>query len=162
MPWAEMRDIRNVVIHEYFGTSLPIVWKTITEDLPPKNQTAIPFEQSLTDPCWLADPPTCMPQTRGRLAANIEIAASASGLLAMTAFLLCHREGREAARGDLEGRPGRHIGRDPSREVLRGVLQDDRTRRGTCHCLVGLAHGGEAVSASLPGLVSTKESRAQN
>ena len=35
VPWAEMRDIRNVVIHEYFGTSLPIVWKTITEDLPP-------------------------------------------------------------------------------------------------------------------------------
>jgi uncharacterized protein with HEPN domain len=34
LPWEEMRDIRNVLIHEYFGTSLPILWQTITEDLP--------------------------------------------------------------------------------------------------------------------------------
>jgi uncharacterized protein with HEPN domain len=35
IPWEEMRDIRNVLIHEYFGTSLPILWHTVTEDLPP-------------------------------------------------------------------------------------------------------------------------------
>ena len=35
LPWAEMRGIRNVLIHEYFGVSLPILWKTTQTDLPP-------------------------------------------------------------------------------------------------------------------------------
>jgi uncharacterized protein with HEPN domain len=35
LPWAEMRGIRNVLIHEYFGVSLPILWKTTQNDLPP-------------------------------------------------------------------------------------------------------------------------------
>jgi uncharacterized protein with HEPN domain len=33
--WAEMSDMRNVLIHEYFGVDLPILWKTIRSDLPP-------------------------------------------------------------------------------------------------------------------------------
>ncbi len=35
LPWSEMRDMRNVLVHEYFGISLEIVWQTIQEDLPP-------------------------------------------------------------------------------------------------------------------------------
>ena len=35
IPWAEMRDIRNIVVHRYFGVSLPILWETIHNDLPP-------------------------------------------------------------------------------------------------------------------------------
>lgn len=35
IPWDKMRGIRNVVIHEYFGVSLPIIWQTIKHDLPP-------------------------------------------------------------------------------------------------------------------------------
>jgi len=35
IPWARMRDIRNILIHEYFGVSIPIVWQTIRKDLPP-------------------------------------------------------------------------------------------------------------------------------
>lgn len=35
MPWDEMRAVRNVVAHEYFGISLPILWETIQQDLPP-------------------------------------------------------------------------------------------------------------------------------
>jgi len=35
VPWKEMRDIRNVVVHEYFGISLKILWETIQNDLPP-------------------------------------------------------------------------------------------------------------------------------
>ncbi|MCK4601876.1 MAG: DUF86 domain-containing protein, partial [Phycisphaerae bacterium] len=35
IPWAEMRDIRNVVVHEYFGVSTKILWETILNDLPP-------------------------------------------------------------------------------------------------------------------------------
>ena len=30
-----MSDMRNVLIHEYFGVDLPILWKTIRADLPP-------------------------------------------------------------------------------------------------------------------------------
>lgn len=35
IPWEKMRGIRNVVIHEYFGVDLPVLWQTITDDLPP-------------------------------------------------------------------------------------------------------------------------------
>lgn len=33
-PWMEMRGMRNVVIHEYFGVSVAILWETIRHDLP--------------------------------------------------------------------------------------------------------------------------------
>jgi uncharacterized protein with HEPN domain len=33
--WSDMSDMRNVLIHEYFGVDLPILWKTIGSDLPP-------------------------------------------------------------------------------------------------------------------------------
>ena len=35
IPWAEMLTIRNIVIHEYHGVNLQIIWQTIKEDLPP-------------------------------------------------------------------------------------------------------------------------------
>jgi uncharacterized protein with HEPN domain len=35
VPWADMRDMRNVVIHEYFGINKQILWDTIQTDLPP-------------------------------------------------------------------------------------------------------------------------------
>jgi uncharacterized protein with HEPN domain len=34
LPWQQMRDMRNVVIHAYFAVDLEIVWKTVKEDLP--------------------------------------------------------------------------------------------------------------------------------
>lgn len=34
VPWIEMRGMRNIVIHEYFGIDLPIVWKTLENRLP--------------------------------------------------------------------------------------------------------------------------------
>ena len=34
VPWRDMRDMRNIVVHEYFGVDLTIVWSTIREDLP--------------------------------------------------------------------------------------------------------------------------------
>ncbi len=32
--WGEMRDLRNLVIHEYLGVDIDIIWNTIQEDLP--------------------------------------------------------------------------------------------------------------------------------
>lgn len=34
VPWASMRGMRNIVIHEYFGIDVEIVWETATRNLP--------------------------------------------------------------------------------------------------------------------------------
>ena len=34
LPWDEMRGMRNVLAHVYFGVSLPIIWQTITHNIP--------------------------------------------------------------------------------------------------------------------------------
>jgi uncharacterized protein with HEPN domain len=34
VPWAQMRGMRNVVIHEYDTVDVEIVWQTVQEDLP--------------------------------------------------------------------------------------------------------------------------------
>jgi uncharacterized protein with HEPN domain len=35
LPWPQMRGLRNLVIHEYFGISLEILWNTAQKDLSP-------------------------------------------------------------------------------------------------------------------------------
>lgn len=35
LPWREMIDMRNVMIHEYDAVDLRIVWDTVERDLPP-------------------------------------------------------------------------------------------------------------------------------
>jgi len=35
LPIDAMRAMRNFVIHDYFGVSKEIIWKTLKEDLPP-------------------------------------------------------------------------------------------------------------------------------
>jgi len=34
VPWKEMRGIRTILAHEYFGVDLEVIWRTIEEDLP--------------------------------------------------------------------------------------------------------------------------------
>ncbi|MBI2863793.1 MAG: DUF86 domain-containing protein [Chloroflexi bacterium] len=34
VPWSEMRGMRNVVIHVYFGIMLDVLWDTVQSDLP--------------------------------------------------------------------------------------------------------------------------------
>jgi uncharacterized protein with HEPN domain len=35
LPWREMRDMRNIVVHEYFGVDTLIIWETVKNNLPP-------------------------------------------------------------------------------------------------------------------------------
>lgn len=35
IPWREMRDMRNLLVHEYFGISLDVVWEAVQRDLAP-------------------------------------------------------------------------------------------------------------------------------
>jgi uncharacterized protein with HEPN domain len=35
VPWATMRAVRNIVVHEYFGVDTEILWETVRADLPP-------------------------------------------------------------------------------------------------------------------------------
>jgi uncharacterized protein with HEPN domain len=34
LPWAEMRALRNILIHNYFGTDWDEVWRTVAQDVP--------------------------------------------------------------------------------------------------------------------------------
>lgn len=34
IPWQDIKDLRNLLIHEYFGIDLEIIWLVIEEDLP--------------------------------------------------------------------------------------------------------------------------------
>ena len=34
IPWLQMKGMRNVLIHEYFGVDTDVLWRTVNQDLP--------------------------------------------------------------------------------------------------------------------------------
>ena len=34
IPWARMRGMRNLAVHEYFGIDVNVLWDTVTGNLP--------------------------------------------------------------------------------------------------------------------------------
>lgn len=35
LPWRDMRDMRNIIVHEYFGVDNMVIWETLKKNLPP-------------------------------------------------------------------------------------------------------------------------------
>lgn len=46
VPWGRMIGLRNIVIHEYFGVDLNIIWQIVTVNLP---ETKPKIEKILTE-----------------------------------------------------------------------------------------------------------------
>ena len=34
LPWNKIAGFRNMAVHEYFNISLPMVWKTVIDEIP--------------------------------------------------------------------------------------------------------------------------------
>ncbi len=43
--WSGMIGLRNRIAHEYFGLSVPIIWKIVTDDLPQLKKEIARIEQ---------------------------------------------------------------------------------------------------------------------
>jgi len=50
IPWKDIAGIRDIIVHEYFGITLSMIWKTAVEDIPHlKQQILLILKTSAND-----------------------------------------------------------------------------------------------------------------
>ena len=49
VPWREIVDMRNVLVHGYFTTSALFIWETYTKDLPPLREQVLRYINELSN-----------------------------------------------------------------------------------------------------------------
>jgi uncharacterized protein with HEPN domain len=78
LPWMEMGDMRNKVIHDYFDVEVDVVWRTVQEDLPKLKQQVddlLKEQQQARDTADVdtkAEKKAALVRTRGETEASIE------------------------------------------------------------------------------------------
>ncbi len=49
IPWLEIRGMRNVVVHEYFGVNTRIIWETVKKNIPELRSGMEVFQRKLDE-----------------------------------------------------------------------------------------------------------------
>lgn len=50
IPWAVMKQMRNILVHEYMQTNMDIVWSTATRNVPELVRLLAPLQNEASEP----------------------------------------------------------------------------------------------------------------